>query len=578
MSERMLDSEAILSPSLPEQCRPALETLAELEALATADEIEQSARAEALQDELLARASELCQPTPRELAAGSATLTGCFAEAVLLWTRLPETASAPVIDTLGSRTLATFPLDLPMDEHAAQTIQVALGDAFGLAAAELERMRGLIRHLTSNLDLKRAIARALADEMRHRVEPAERVRWMHDFYGPLPFRPGDVDLVLTATALFFCIPREDSKLCVSDWDERPEAERRRLRAFLGEVVRHNVAETDRFPAFGLFEPELLAPGLIDELCRATGARRDALIATLTTMVHVTQTRQVEMYLVHDSWGHTWQEALSEFEWEYAHLAELDEPLDPRDGPTFGGEDAPTLGSCFVVRGGRTALDEARLVDFARADHGGRIQIAQSVGLAEMLADFMEAKYSRARPEVPLPTTSLLPSHRLKLDLTVSDVRRQVVRAAHPYRALIEEPAARGRLAEKLAAERPEAGLLSAVERAAKVLGALFGPALDGELDARPSSGGLRASVLRRLLLQLALIAAELERALGAFAAQADPPWRDPASCPDLVALFATHFYEHDRRRHFWHLDEVLRTDLGVCCGRLAAALEGRIGA
>src|SRR5678815_1244789 len=94
------------------------------------------------------------------------------------------------------------------------------------------------------------------------------------------------------------------------------------------------------------------------------------LETLMTMVSVLPTRLVDQYLVHDAWGHTWQEALSEFEWEYALLPKLDDPLRPGDGPEFGGPGTPALADAFVRRGDRVELDEAVLLRFAEADVRG----------------------------------------------------------------------------------------------------------------------------------------------------------------------------------------------------------------
>jgi hypothetical protein len=105
----------------------------------------------------------------------------------------------------------------------------------------------------------------------------------------------------------------------------------------------------------------------------------------------------------------------------------------------------------------------------------------------------------------------------------------------------------------------------------------FAPAFDESLLPEPvelHTGRLRSSVLRRLVLQLALVMADLERALGRPAA-ADAElerWRDPGTCADLFAVTLTHFYEQDRQRNFWHLDQLARNELGPACQLLRAAL------
>jgi hypothetical protein len=401
---------------------------------------------------------------------------------------------------------------------------------------------------------------------------------MQGLYGAVPFRPEDVELLLVSTAVFFFVPRKGAGLDTPDFAERPESERAAVRAFFEKLDRANTAETRRFPAFGLCEPELVSPELVSRLAAATGAPEPVVKATLMTMFSLIPEGLHAQYLVHDLWGHTWQEALNEFEWEYALLPALDRALSPADGPEFGGGGAPTLGSAFIAKDGATVLDDARLLAFGEADLRGRIQVATSVPLSEVLADFMESKFSRVRPEQVLPTSSLIPSTSLKIDLTITDTRTQVRRYARPYRRLAVDAGEQARLTrELLALGLPEPGLASAVARAGRLLFTAFAPAFDDTLAPEPAAADgseLRSSVFRRLMLQFALIMVDFEQALGsatAAPAQAEGP-RKPSASPDLFAIAVTHFYEQDRRSNFWLIDQVARNELERACRRLESEL------
>jgi hypothetical protein len=50
-------------------------------------------------------------------------------------------------------------------------------------------------------------------------------------------------------------------------------------------------------------------------------------------------------------------------------------------------------------------------------------------------------------------------------------------------------------------------------------------------------------------------------------------WRCPSACLDLLVLLLGTFYEQDRRLFFWHLDELLRDELGPTLARFEAALN-----
>ena len=285
-----------------------------------------------------------------------------------------------------------------------------------------------------------------------------------------------------------------------------------------------------------------------------------------------------MYLVHDTWGHCWQEALTEFEWEYAYTAQLDAPFHPDDLPNFdcasSHEALPTFACAFGVVDGRTQLDAAKLMEFAEVDLRSRIRIATSVMLAELLADFMEAKYARLRPATAMKTSSLIPPTSLKLDLSISDLRRQIYRIKRRYKRLAREPHVQQQLVRELAdAGHPEKGLKEAVARAAELMWQAFGAKLSVKLDpvAMPD-GRLKSSVFRRLLLELVAIVAQLEETLAGMAIDAAEPWRDPARCADLVSLCLAHFYERNRLRKFWKINQMIRNELPVALAQLKAAL------
>jgi hypothetical protein len=577
-----LDAAALFERTLPASYGWVLEALSEIDRLKASPALsraERRERAVALYAELRAGLASLREPTPSEHTHDSARFRRWFAEALLLWIRFAKTGSTPLLDSVGSATLASFPIDLPSDAGSEQSLKRALALAFALEPSELDEIERSVERATANLALKCAITAALQAELSSGGFSGEnRLALMQGLYGPVPFRPEDVDVLLVSTAFFFFLPRKGTALDTASFAERPEPERAAVRAFFEKLDRANTAETRRFPSFGLCEPELVSSALVARLAAATGAPEMAVKATLMTMFSLIPKALHAQYLVHDLWGHTWQEALNEFEWEYALLPALDRPLSVADGPEFGGAGTPTLGSAFIARSGSTVLDEARLLAFGDADLRGRIQVATSVPLSEVLADFMESKFSRIRPEQELPTSSLIPSTSLKLDLTIVDTRTQVRRYTRPYRRLAVDAEEQARLARELAAlGLPEAGLASAVARAGRLLFTSFAPAFDESIAPEPAAADgseLRASVLRRLLVQFALIMVDFEQALGsarAGEASGEGP-RKPSTSPDLFAIAMTHFYEQDRRHNFWIMDQVARNELERACRRLEDAL------
>ncbi|MEZ4372219.1 MAG: hypothetical protein R3B07_15415 [Polyangiaceae bacterium] len=78
-----------------------------------------------------------------------------------------------------------------------------------------------------------------------------------------------------------------------------------------------------------------------------------------------------------------------------------------------------------------------------------------------------------------------------------------------------------------------------------------------------------STLYRRAMLQLTLIAAELENGLEGQGGD----WRDPGSSPDLFLIAITHLYEQDRLVNFWHMDQVMRVAFAPAAERLRIALN-----
>ncbi|MFN7972240.1 MAG: hypothetical protein U0166_07800 [Acidobacteriota bacterium] len=407
----------LLAGELPARFAPMLAELSAIDRLREerGPLEERRARAARHHRRLHALPLDLSDETPAELGSDRPEHVRWLAEAVLLWTHYVDVVGpAEVLATLRSPSLRAFPVDLPADGAARSEVRRAIQDAFSLSASEMEEIARGLETFTSNLRLKCRITRILKRELLRRGGPLpdDRLRLLERFYGTVPIRAPEVDLVMTATAILFCIPHGDGELAGVEWERRSPEERDDVRAFLGRLSRGNTAKTDRFPAFGMFERARLDPEISEELAAeiavdpAFEGLRPAVVAeTLATMVSIVPTALAEQYLVHDAWGHGWQEALCDFEWQYGKLVHVSDPLEPGSGPYFGGEDAPRLVEAFQVRRGVVTVDRPTLLRFAERDLRGRAMAGLNAVVAEMLADVVEGKLSRRSRERHEPLTS-----------------------------------------------------------------------------------------------------------------------------------------------------------------------------
>jgi len=541
---------------------------------------ERHARARAAHTRLLEAPVHMREELPPALRSGAPEYTRWFVEAVLVWMRFTDMAAAEVLHTFPT-TLTSFPVDLPASAAAHARLRRALREAFGLGEGALEAIERELDAGLSTLRLKQQSTAVLRRRLVRGGGPDATARHalMERFYGPVPFLPGEVDLVITSTFVFFCVPYEGESLRSPGWDTRSEAERERVRRFLRWLREGDSAKSDRFPAFGAFDRGRMDPTLAAELAEELGATpAESIHEQLARMAVVVPTGLADQYLIHDAYGHGWQGELCDFAADYNRLVHISDPLTATSGPYFGGAGALRLGDAFVVRGEATRLDEAALLRFAETDLGGRVAVALSSLTAEVLADVVEGKFIQLVYSEPerFPSSSLLPEEPLKLDLSITTLRDMVRWWRAPYLALREGPSEQARLVEELAAlGRPREGLEEAVARAARCLTEHFASAFSDQLHA-PQGGagqGERVELFEWILLANASLSRELRPYLTAMLTEGGAErWTRPEACLDLIVLLLGWFYRRAGADTFFCLDALLRDALRPSLLRLRQAL------
>jgi hypothetical protein len=591
-----LADDKLFSGTLPGEWHPLLVLLQELDALASLPKEGQETlearreRARSLRARMVAQARRLEEDIPQTLLAASPEFRRWFTEAALLWCHFADAGGTVRVDTIPTVTLADYPLDFPRTEAGRADLRSALVRVFGWTDDELAAIEAKVRRLTTNLRLKTCLTRELARAFESPEERKQRaLDLMCEVHGRRPFRLGDVDVVISATAVFLCLPYEGNALRSPDYAGRPADERAAIAEFLGKVhAEQQTLKSVRFPAFGIFDAGVVAPALLARL--TTGARREPEFAhvgeatvaeAFSTMVTVLPTHEVEKFLVHDVWGHGWQQTLCEFEWKFRLLSAIGEPLGLPAGSRFVAS-GPALAEAFETRNGRTVVRPEVLLRLVEADLRERIAVGMNLVVSEFLADLIEHKFSRKGS--PLPSSSLMPDSPLRLDLSLSDTRLMVRAWRRPYRRLFTDASERERIRRELVEYGVEDhGLIDAVQEAAVLVEERFRLALDDQVAAKlAGSACVDVNVLERIMLGVMTFDAALDQMLvegdarwRAMTADGGPHdrWRCPPACIDFLALLVAWFYEQERALYVWHLDELVASQLGPTLCRLQEELR-----
>lgn len=393
---------------------------------------------------------------------------------------------------------------------------------------------------------------------------ADILRIFRALYPGAPFEVGEVKLVKTSSALYFCLPTEpiekphDSKQHEkNDTSEAPKADSEKFLRKIWEVEPFA-----HFPVFGTFNAKDLDLTLRQEIVADTELPLELITSTLTRMIGVLPLAELDKYLIHDTWGHQWQESLLDFEVPYTALTLFQRPLSLTETASVFGKQTSFSDTFAKTESGTIELDPVKLQHFIDAELYEREIIAFTPILAELLADVVEYKFLELYPEQEhlLPSSSLLKAFPSKLDLTLADLRTCFVHAAELFQNWVTSASTQqdlhAEICEKLdipndASKHEEVSqiLSRAVELCKAQLRAFYQPewsweqTKDGYLKLNAFSfAGLNFLRIHTALIQTYKALSEIEA---------------PYGFKDILVLSMGTFFERDPQQNIWQLDSFL---------------------
>lgn len=508
-----------------------------------------------------------------------AELRRLFARAVCCVTRMGESlaAESEVIDTAGSRTLPLYAADFAASAENVAAIRAALESRLGLTSEELRGIEDEVERDLEDARQAQAIVAALRAEFGLATGASdlnERAhRLFQALYPGVPLVADEVALIVTGTLVFFCLPYCDDEWTMPRFAALAECDRTALRSFLDENRRFAQERFAHFPAFGFLTPERIDPVLAERLAARCGLPAAVVARKLGRCVTILPRDEIEKYVVHDVWGHGWQAALLSFERMYEELADYADPLTLAETARHVAADGLRLGDCFRFAAGEVVLDEERFRRFVAAELCERLTVAVTAVFAETIADVAEFKLVSQHPDRPdlLPSSSLLRAQPAKLDLTMQDLPFYFGQATKVFRLFARsENRQRALVAELVAAGGTAASAAAAVRRTLEIWHALAEDEFAPKLAFRDAGDGrLRVNVFTRLALNFLGIHRAMVETYRQVERLARPtlPLR---SCRDLMLLAAAVFFEADRPRNLWRVDEFVSLRFLPLCRELLA--------
>ena len=386
-----------------------------------------------------------------------------FVEAIWLsLEQYPEIVNHPEIenlDTAGSKIFTLFTPDAPTHAFERENLKTKLQKRFHISQDSIDKLNRKLSERTAPLQHRHKIMHWLQCRFNlvssNPQLDADVLRIFQCLYPGAPFDVGEVKLIKTCSALYFCLPSEIKEVPSHTHSQQESTAIDRTNIQTGKKVGYaqflrkiwQVEPFAHFPVFGTFDAEDLDLAFREQIAKDTSLTVELVTLTLTRMVGFLPLEELDKYLIHDTWGHQWQESLLDFEDLYTELSLFNRPLSVTESASVLGEQT-TFGDAFLITAsGKIYLDSEKLIEFIDAELYERSIIAFTPILAEMLADVVEFKFLKLHPEQAhlMPSSSLLKDFPSKLDLTLEDLRNCFERASEAFQTWVDSDEAKHRI-------------------------------------------------------------------------------------------------------------------------------------
>ncbi|MEM1441285.1 MAG: hypothetical protein AAGF67_03015 [Verrucomicrobiota bacterium] len=347
-----------------------------------------------------------------------------FLKAYRLEALYPDTVG-PIEETVTTIPLVTLPKfhARRFDEEKRAQVYKTLVKEFGaseLCQREIERAyQDSVRRLAKRRELVDVVrARVLQDDgtPRSRAE----LKAVFDLWFPEnPLRETEVEMVITRTCLYWCIPAEED---IEPRDSEEEAEA--VEAWRKLTGRFAFQYFSHFPTFSSFDARDANPELVTSLAAELEWSRADIIDGLNNTTTIERTRVIEKYLIHDTWGHMWQGDLTLLRQLYDIMESLKTPVDANEHLTLpDGNVLSMLDLLYLNMRGEIRYDETLATRYMDQWIRLRIQALLAPIVAELCADCVEYKYKIDNPAERelLPSSSIFEENPAKLDFAWVDL-------------------------------------------------------------------------------------------------------------------------------------------------------------
>lgn len=483
------------------------------------------------------------------------------------------------IDTYGTETLFKYNPDLPSCRTSKIELEKIIQEKFQPTASELASLRDQVSRFEFEVHNQTKVILGVCEEF----ELDQGAEGMDDrvynlfssLYPDSGFRSGDVDVIVTGTNIFFCLKFDEiSKKIETDWfDGSGKEDVKKAEKFIAKLTKFKQEQFAHFPVFGFFNGRSIEEGLLNRLSQRSNLSMATIAEVLTTAVTILPHKDVEKYIVHDVWGHGWQSGLLCFGDMYKEISLYNKPLLLREEAKCPRQGKLKFGDAFKIKNSRVEFDAAKFRAFVDAEISERIPAAMTPVLAELMADVVEYRVIEEQPILSkvMPNSSLFKSMPAKLDLTLKDLRFYFLQATKVFRLWASADNSGKTIAELVSLGGSKESAEEAVVQAMDEWRRLENQFYSAEIKYKEDDSQIYTNAFTRLVLNFVGLHRQLVLCYRQIS-DLKPQFLNLNSFKDLLILATSVFFEMDRRRNIWRLDEFLGLKFVPMC-RMIGVIE-----
>lgn len=319
--------------------------------------------------------------------------------------------------------IAQFRLENSPNYSSANS-NLAIYDKFKISAGEQELIETSIKNCRTSIERKRKLISTLKHYFEIFDQNITENQALKAFTALVPFhcfQSSEVNLICTATGLYFVLPDQNSLVNCKSYQRREKAAQKEFNQFLDYIHNTRFEKFTDFPMFGNFDARESEDKLIKYLCLQLNESPSNIKEQLNAAISILGVSSVEKYLIHDTWGHLWQADMTDLKILYDRMIQMKQPISLNQTVQIGNNIIGFSDFFYIAYDGTLKLDEDLQKAFISEYVRLKIALIISPVCAEIGADMIEYIYGIVN-QSKLPSSSLFTNLPAKLDFAWNDLR------------------------------------------------------------------------------------------------------------------------------------------------------------